>query len=93
MPEDEDRQRLSDTETFFRPETMDRDRVEILSRYGVRWIILNSRLEDPVVVDHLLREAAVVRREDFLVLMDAHRWIETVESASSPRGRTSETSL
>jgi hypothetical protein len=93
VPEDEDRQRLSDTETFFRPETVDRDRVEILSRYGVRWIILNSRLEDPVVVDHLLREAAVVRREDFLVLMDAHRWIETVESASSPRGRTSETSL
>ena len=87
VTEDEDQKRFSDIKTFFQPETSDRNRVEILRRYGVRWIILNDRLQDPAVVDHLLREPAVVRRQDFLVLMDAHRWIETVESASSPQDR------
>jgi hypothetical protein len=85
VPEDEERMRLHDTNEFFQAETSDRERVEILRRYGVRWIILNNRLQDPAVVGHLLREPAVVRREDFLVLMDAHRWIETVESGMNTR--------
>jgi hypothetical protein len=84
VPEHEDLKRYEDTEKFFRTGTDDRERVEILRRYGVRWIILNKMLQDPAVFEHLLRQKAVVRSEDYLVLLNAGRWIETVEAASSP---------
>ncbi len=86
VSDEEDLKRLADTEAFFSTETGDRERVEILKRYGVRWIILNSQVQDAAVFKSLLRPPAVVRQEDFLVLMDAARWIETVEPAASPEG-------
>ena len=75
VPSDEAATRLRDVHTFFDIRTDDARRIKVLERYGVRWIILNRQKIDEPVFKGLLVDRAVVRRDDDLVLMDAHRWI------------------
>jgi hypothetical protein len=66
--------RRKDIETFFDPATLDAARIEILDRYDVRWIVLNDQKIDRPIFEALQDEAAVVRRNRGLVLLDADRW-------------------
>jgi len=69
----QDRQQA--VENFFSPSITDKHRADILHRYEVKWILLNRDKLDEFVFDELLIEVAVVRRDDLLVLMDAHQWL------------------
>lgn len=72
----DDPQRESDVETFFAPAATDMQRVEILERRDVKWILLN-RQELPADVHEALYFApAVVATDGDLALMDAARWSE-----------------
>ena len=83
IPLNEELAQSHDVEVFFNPETDDRTRIDILRRRNVRWIILNRKFLDKPLVESLLAAPAVVRQDDFLVLMDAHRWIEQRQAAAT----------
>lgn len=68
------KQRRADVEKFFAPGTPDADRLAILKRYDVRWILLSRNLLPPSVHDALMRPEAVVRGEQGLTLIDAKAW-------------------
>ena len=61
---------------FFAPETSDRERIDLIRRYDVEWIVLNPKHVPPQVIASLREERAVVRREQDLVLMNAAKWIK-----------------
>ncbi|HET6338056.1 MAG TPA: hypothetical protein VFG30_32765 [Polyangiales bacterium] len=65
--------RVEAVHTFF-GESQDVDRAAILNRYNVRYIVMNRDHVSPSVWQDLLRERAVLRRHEGLVLMSAERW-------------------
>jgi hypothetical protein len=66
-------ERIEDARMFF-GETGGVDRTAILDRYHVRYIVLNRTKVSAIAWEGLLREQAVLRRYDNLVLMSAERW-------------------
>jgi hypothetical protein len=88
VPESEEQAQLRDVESFFDTGDDDRERIDAIRRHKVRWIILNRKLIPGPAFDHLLDDRAVVRKEDFLVLMDADRWVEARGAAIPKAGRT-----
>jgi len=88
VPESEEKAQLRDVEDFFGPDDNDNRRIDVIQRYNVGWIILNQRLLSKPVFDRLRVDSAVVRQEDFLVLMNAQRWIKQRASATTPAGRS-----
>jgi hypothetical protein len=83
VPESEEEAQLRDVKTFFDPGAADHARVDVLRRHNVRWIILNRLFLDKSVFEHLRVGPAVVRQDDFLILMDARLWIERREPAQA----------
>ena len=73
VPGQEDRRR--DMTTFFDRETSDSDRIKLIERYNVKWIVLNPKFLDASDLDSLLVNEAVARREHGLILMDARTWV------------------
>lgn len=65
--------RMQDVANFF-GESRAIDRAAILDRYDVSYILINRARLTAGTWSELLRESAVVRREDDLVLMRADRW-------------------
>lgn len=66
-------QRDRDAEGFFTVAT-DRERLPILDRYNVRWILVNSSSLTDAQRTALVRETAIAARSGDLVLMDAVAW-------------------
>jgi hypothetical protein len=83
VPVSEEEARLRAVQSFFDPNTSDHARDEVIRRYNVRWIILNRKKLDKPVFDALLVAPAVVRQDDFLVLMDAGRWVAHREAGQA----------
>jgi hypothetical protein len=67
-------ERVADLESFFNEATSDTRRLEILRTYQVRWIVLNSAVLPPRLVELLMMLAAGVARVDSLTLLDADVW-------------------
>ncbi|MBE9039274.1 hypothetical protein IQ235_00495 [Oscillatoriales cyanobacterium LEGE 11467] len=65
-----------DVETFFSIETSDTQRIELLEKHSVRWLVLNRNQLDESVFATLLVESAIVRRDNDFILMDAVTWRE-----------------
>jgi hypothetical protein len=65
--------RAADVRAFF-AEATGQERAEILDRYHVRWILLNLSEPSRDRQAGLLRDHAVVGRENSFVLMDAAKW-------------------
>lgn len=68
--------REQDLETFFATDDLG-TREQILRAYGVKWIVLNESLLSPRDLHGLLEPSAVRNRVDYLVLMDAERWLQS----------------
>jgi hypothetical protein len=79
----EEKAQARDVERFFAPGGDDRERIDVIRRHHVRWIILNRRFLEKPAFEQLLVDPAVVRRDDGMVLMDADRWVEARRAASS----------
>ena len=67
-------ERATDLEDFFNEPTSDNRRLEILRKYHVRWIVLNSAMLPPRVVKTLMVPAGVVASVDTLTLLYADVW-------------------
>ena len=88
-------ERAADVQLFFNESTTDARRLQILRLYNVRWILLNSSLLDPRLVELLTVPSAVVTRANSFTLLDAEAWARpcdhnrrsTTSHRQSPRGR------
>jgi hypothetical protein len=76
-------ERVADLEDFFNEATSDTRRLEILRTYQVRWIVLNSAVLPPRLVEVLMVPAAAVARVDSLTLLDAEVWTRHALSRAS----------
>ncbi len=76
-------ERATDLEDFFNEATSDNRRLEVLRRYHVRWIVLNSAMLPPRVVETLMVPAGVVARVDSLTLLDAEVWAQHLPSRAA----------
>jgi hypothetical protein len=79
----EEKAQARDVERFFAPGGDDAERIDVVRRHHVRWIILNRKFLDKPAFDRLLVDSAVVRRDDGMVLMDADRWVRARRAARS----------
>jgi hypothetical protein len=79
--------RSADVARFFSPSESQADRIAILDKYAVRWILLNRGVLDAGAFDQLLDPSAVVSREKDFYLMDAQAWRRNKSShvSGSPR--------
>ena len=66
-------QRRQDVKNFFSPDDSI-NRLEIIERYNVRWIVLNKSRLGKDLFEALLDSEAVVRENRDWVLMEALRW-------------------
>ncbi len=78
------RERLGDTDRFFTPQTPHSDRVALIDRYAVSWLLLDRSHLRPAVFAELFLPDAVVGDDGQRVLMDADRWIDIPGSLSTP---------
>ncbi len=79
--------RMDDTTRFFKPETPDSERIGVLERYHIRWLLLNrDKLEPSSLFDTLYVDQAVVGRDREFVLMDADKWVRARRGASPAGG-------
>ena len=76
-------ERAADLEDFFNEATSDNRRLEILRKYHVRWIVLNSAMLPPRVVKTLMVPAGVVASVDTLTLLDAEVWARHLPSRAA----------
>jgi hypothetical protein len=76
-----------DVETFFTRGTPAVERLAILKRHNVRWIVLNDRFMSEPLVDELLAGPAAVRRNGGLILMDARAWARLHDPAAPRSAR------
>jgi len=76
-------ERAADLEDFFNEATSDNRRLEILRKYHVRWIVLNSAKLPPRVVETLMVPAGVVASVDTLTLLDAEVWARHLPSRAA----------
>jgi hypothetical protein len=84
-------QRHRDVRAFFGP-AGPAERQRILERYNVKYLLLEPDRLDGRVVEDLLEPAAVVRRTERMILLDAGRWLDAragraakAERAAAPR--------
>jgi hypothetical protein len=76
-------ERAADLEDFFNEATSDNRRLEILRKYHVRWIVLNSAKLPPRVVETLMVPAGVIASVDTLTLLDAEVWARHLPSQAA----------
>jgi hypothetical protein len=67
-------EREHDLRRFFDPTETDSERLNILGRYHVRWLLIDRSVLQPTVVATLADERAIVGTEATLTLMDAAIW-------------------
>jgi hypothetical protein len=72
--------RKEDVEAFFGARASDWDRLLIVRKYHVRWIVLNSALIPPQIYEQIMVRAAIVERVEIFSLLDAKIWADHVES-------------
>jgi len=76
-------QRRKDVESFFGPADRS-EREQIIKKYHIKYIVIAPDSLDRQVVSALLTPAAVVKRTERMVLLDAERWL----AASEPRAES-----
>ena len=70
----DERERQEEVIAFFEPGTPDAQRIALIDRWSVKWLLLNRAKLEADVYEALYREHAVVNRDAELVLMDIARW-------------------
>lgn len=80
-------ERLEDTAKFFSPSTSHTDRVALIEKYGVKWLLLDRESLPEPVLDELFLPEAVAADDGRLVLLDAGRWTQQVNEAETPTPR------
>jgi hypothetical protein len=82
LVKDEPARRLA-VHSFF-TDPSDDNRREILSKYKVRWIILNRDTLDHAVYDAIFEPSAVVNRSQDMVLLDVNTWMIARKGKHAP---------
>ena len=70
------RERWDDTDLIFAPDTAPAERRRLMDKYDVRWVLLAR--DTPLAGE--IRSSAVVAESGRLVLMDAERWREALDT-------------
>jgi hypothetical protein len=76
--------RNKDVETFFDADTDEKERIGIIRRNAVRWILLSRERLSAVVYRRILEPTAVVARDEPLILMDAETWVAKRQLTTRP---------
>jgi len=74
--------RTADVKAFFAERASNRDRLAIVRKYHVRWIVLNNALLPRPIFEELLVREAIVERVGIFTLLDAETWADQIASRS-----------
>jgi hypothetical protein len=85
--------RTANVNAFFAEGASDRDRLAIVRKYHVRWIVLNNALLPRPIFEEILVREAIVERAGIFTLLDAKTWADHIMSRSPGEKAHPESSL